>query len=446
MGDCDENAIVAQGLRGCVERPGARRAMIATMMPAPHFPPLSSGIALQGTPESPRDEFFALLDESLAHSTLVKLVLARHVGTEPQLQQVSLRTIQLRGSTQLSTVYRYKTKDVTKNLLLDEGRRHVAALLGASFRNAHLLTTTQTIELAISQRGVCTLRRNAAQQVAPTAPGHDRAKRRFVEPDRPFLAALGVTDAQGRLIPAMSRKYKQIDKFVEVFAGALAGSTLAQARQLRVLDFGSGKGYLTFAIHDHLRHACGIDAHVTGVELRADMVVLCTAAAARLGIDGLDFEQGDVTRYAPQPIDVMIALHACDTATDHAIHLGVQAGAAIILCAPCCHKEVRPQLLSPHPIRAILQHGVHLGQEAEMVTDGLRALLLEACGYATQVFEFVSLEHTSKNKMILAVKRANPGPADAMLRQVDEVKRFYGIAEQRLEQLLAARWRGDVSG
>jgi SAM-dependent methyltransferase len=245
----------------------------------------------------------------------------------------------------------------------------------------------------------------------------------------------------------MSRKFRQIDKFVEVFSHALAASTLAHSPRIRVLDFGSGKGYLTFAIHDHLRHALGIDARVTGVELREDMVSLCGAAAARLGAQGLNFEQGDVTRYAPQPIDVMIALHACDTATDHAIHLGVEAGAAIILCAPCCHKEVRPQMfgklgMSPHPIRAILQYGVHLGQEAEMVTDGLRALLLEACGYATQVFEFVSLEHTSKNKMILAVKRANGGHVLApqpWLDQVAQIKQFYGIAEQRLERLLATR-------
>ena len=109
----------------------------------------------------------------------------------------------------------------------------------------------------------------------------------------------------------------------------------------------------------------------------------------------------------------MIALHACDTATDDAIHQGIRAGAAIIMCAPCCHKQLRPQLLSPHPLRPILQHGIHLGQQAEMVTDGLRAMLLEACGYETQVFEFISLEHTSKNKMILAVKRRHAAVARA---------------------------------
>ncbi|SIK38921.1 Uncharacterised protein [Mycobacteroides abscessus subsp. abscessus] len=132
----------------------------------------------------------------------------------------------------------------------------------------------------------------------------------------------------------------------------------------------------------------------------------------------------------------MIALHACDIATDYAIHMGVRAGASVILCSPCCHKQIRPQLLSPHPLRPILQHGVHLGQEAEMLTDGIRALLLEAAGYDTQIFEFISLEHTNKNKMILAVKRATPKTAAPILAQIDEIKRFYGIQEQCLETLL----------
>ena len=391
-----------------------------------------------------RDEFLALLQASLAQQSLVKLVLARHIGDEPQLMQVVAREIMLRGAAHLSFTYRYTTRDVTKNLPPQEGQELVATLLGKSFRNAHLLTREHTLELSISERGLCTLRRSAAQHDAPSAPEHDRAKRRYVELERPFLAALGVTDVQGRLVPAMSRKYKQIDKFVEVFAHALADSTLAQARQMRVLDFGSGKGYLTFAIHDHLRHALGIDAVVTGVELRDDMVALCNAAAARLGMAGLRFDKGDVTSYAAQPVDVMIALHACDTATDHAIQRGVEGGAAIIMCAPCCHKEVRPQILgelgvSPHPLRAILEHGVHLGQEADMVTDTLRALLLEASGYATQVFEFVSLEHTSKNKMILGVRRAGATDPRPWLEQVAQLKQFYGIREQRLERLLAAR-------
>jgi hypothetical protein len=134
----------------------------------------------------------------------------------------------------------------------------------------------------------------------------------------------------------------------------------------------------------------------------------------------------------------MIALHACDTATDHALHLGIRSGAAIIMASPCCHKELRPQLLAPHPLRPILQHGIHLGQHAEMLTDSLRAMLLEACGYQTQVFEFVALEHSQKNKMILAVKRPLPSARAAELReQVAQVKAFHGIREQCLERLLA---------
>jgi hypothetical protein len=135
---------------------------------------------------------------------------------------------------------------------------------------------------------------------------------------------------------------------------------------------------------------------------------------------------------------VMIALHACDTATDFAIHLGIRAGAEIIMCSPCCHKQIRPQLLSPHPLRPILQHGIHLGQEAEMLTDGLRALLLDAAGYDTQVFEFVSLEHTNKNQMILAVKRTQPKANVEVLEQIKQIKAFYGIKEQALESLLMA--------
>lgn len=415
--------------------------MIAVMTPSRDSPTLLPQPARQGQAAPAIERFLALLDDALARAAFVKLTLAKPDGTQAQLLRLTVRPVLLRGTAHLSFVHRYKTKDVTKNFSIEQGRQAISPLLGASFRSAHLATATHTVELAIGKRGQCTLREQAAAPAAPPTLAHDRVKRRFVEADRPFLAALGVTDSQGKLVPAMARKFRQIDKFVEVFATALAASTLAQVRTLRVMDFGSGKGYLTFAVHDHLRHTLGVDARVTGVELRQDMVDLCTCAAARLGLEGLDFEQGDVTTYAPQPIDVMIALHACDTATDHAIHLGVQAGAAIILCAPCCHKELRPQLLSPHPIRAILQHGVHLGQEAEMVTDSLRALLLEACGYATQVFEFVSLEHTSKNKMILAVKRPRPEPPAAALHQVDEVKSFYGIGEQCLERLLAARLR-----
>jgi hypothetical protein len=209
-------------------------------------------------------------------------------------------------------------------------------------------------------------------------------------------------------------------------------------RPIRVVDYGAGKGYLTFAVHEHLRRRFG-QAQVTGVELRADLVAFCNAAAARCDMTGLHFEQGDLRSVVPDEVDVMIALHACDTATDHAIDLGLRAGAGVLVCSPCCHKELRPQMQRPAELAGVLRHGIHLGQEAEMVTDSLRALLLESCGYEARVFEFVALEHTSKNKMILATRRADATRPEAAREEVRRVKAFYGIREQRLEALLARR-------
>ena len=168
------------------------------------------------------------------------------------------------------------------------------------------------------------------------------------------------------------------------------------------------------------------------------MVNLCNAAAAKLEQPGLLFQHGDVRTYAPEQIDIMIALHACDVATDYALHLGIRSGAAIIMCSPCCHKQIRPQMHTPATLKPMLQYGLHLGQQAEMLTDSLRALYLEACGYDTKVFEFISLEHTNKNKMILAVKRAEPADPAQLLVKIQELKAFYNIQEHCLETLLQA--------
>jgi SAM-dependent methyltransferase len=389
----------------------------------------------QDTPAYQR--FIALAHERVAATDFVRLVLAKPLAGAGDLQRVTARRIELRGEAALSLLYTHATRDITKNHPLGEGVAVLQEMLGTRFGQAHLFSGEEEVQLAISKKGRCTLSTHrAATAKAAAAAGHDREKERWVDVARPFLVELGVTARDHEVVPAMARKWKQINKFVEVFAHALERSPLAGAKRLHVIDFGSGKGYLTFALHDWLREVKQVDAQVTGVELRPDMVAFCQGVIERLGLEGLRIEQGDVRSYQPEQLDVMIALHACDTATDHAIHLGLRAGAQIILCSPCCHKELRPQLLSPHPLKPILQHGVHLGQQAEMLTDGLRALLLEACGYDTQVFEFVSLEHTQKNKMILAVKRAQPRDSGELLRQVREVKDFYRVQEQCLETLL----------
>jgi len=409
-------------------------------MPDPTQPAADAPAASRAA--EPVERFLGHLASSLATDAFVKLLLGRYRGPQATLSGATVRRLALRGEDCLSFVYRHATRDVTRNVPVAQAVDAVREGLRDGFEHAHLLTREHDIQLALSRKGRATLRVGRASVAVAPPSAHDRAKRRFLDLQQPFLTELGVTDAQHRLIPAMSRKWKQINKFVEILEHALASSGLAPGSPLRVLDFGCGKAYLTFAVHDYLAKVWGGAVQVTGVELREDLVLLCRDIAQRLALAGLSFEQGDVRAYAPGAIDVMIALHACDTATDHAIHRGIRSGAAVILCSPCCHKQLRPQMQPPKLLQPMLRHGIHVGQEAEMVTDSLRALLLEAHGYETQVFEFVSLEHTSKNKMILAVRRGLATRRDDVLRQIDDIKAFYGIREQCLQTLLDA----DASG
>ncbi|MFK0313710.1 class I SAM-dependent methyltransferase [Pseudomonas sp. NPDC090233] len=398
---------------------------------------MSASIPATSAPDA-RAQFLDLLSAALLGNTLVKLVLARPVGADQTLQRIIAKPVQVKGQPNLSLVYRHQTRDITRNVPLDQALALVAELLPDGFRNAHLFDGDGELQLTFSKKGKPMLQRHGAQapREAAASTGHDREKKRYLELSRPFLRDLGVTDGQGALIPSMSRKWKQINKFIEVFEHALANAPVPEQQALRVADFGSGKGYLTFAMHDYLRNTLGREAQVTGVELRQDMVDLCNAAASRLDHPGLEFQCGDVRSVVPEAIEVMIALHACDIATDYAIHTGIRCNAAIIMCSPCCHKQIRPQLHSPGLLQPMLQYGLHLGQQAEMLTDSLRALYLEACGYETKVFEFISLEHTNKNKMILAVKRKQPVEAGALLEKIAQLKAFYGVQEHCLETLL----------
>ena len=382
-------------------------------------------------------QFFEALETSLREGHFVKLVLAKPRGGATDLLRWSVRFVALKGEAALTVVQTHTRRDVTENFSLTAGLTALKDAVAAQFCHAHLSTTDEDIQMLTSKKGQRTLSRSKSSPLqAQPSVAHDRVKQRLIHQDRPWLTALGVTDEGHQVVPAMSRKWKQINKFVEVFGSALEKANLPANHHVSVADFGSGKGYLTFAVHDFLTTTLKRSADVLGVELRADLVSFCNVASTKLQLNGLRFEEGDVSRSVPEKLDVMIALHACDTATDHAIHVGVRTGASVILCSPCCHKQLRPQLMSPHPLQPLLQHGVHLGQQAEMLTDGLRAMLLDACGYETQVFEFVALEHTQKNKMILAVKRPVASDNALGLAQIRELKNFYGIRDQCLETLL----------
>ena len=422
----------------------------AEALAAPQAEPPAEAVADPATAR-----LLALLAEPTAWTQLVLAGPQRAGGAEADLQRITVRPLALRGQPHWQFTHRHATRDLVHNHRPAAGLALVAGWLGARFRHAHLSLPQGHAELRFGKRGRghLVLKQAAAPAALPdagapaaasataTLPGHDRAKRRWVDPARPWLQAMGVTTAAHEPVPAMARKWKQINRFVEIVAGALARSPLAGARSLTVVDFGAGRATLTFALHDWLLLQ-GAEVHSLGIELRPELVAEGNRIAAATGMAGLRLVQGDVgdAASAPQCFDVMIALHACDTATDAAIHRGIAAGAQLIVCSPCCHKQLRPQLLSPGPLRSVFAHGIHAEQQAEMITDTLRALLLQSEGYDTQVFEFVALEHTRKNKMILAVKKPQPDAAGraAALAQVDELMRHFGIARQALLERLQA--------
>lgn len=400
-----------------------------------------SAIRLQGQ----AFEFFQHIQQAWQSNTLQRLIFSQYQGEEANLQKLMIRPITLKDELQLQVVYRYQTKDITKNYTWQEFESLSSDWL-MQFKQSNLFTDQAEFQLKIkkqqwqlTQTQIKTAKNTASnsQENINTAQQHNRQKQRWIEQDRQFLQLLGVTDQKHQIIPSMSRKWKQINKFVEIFAGAVNQAGFTENQNLHVVDFGSGKGYLTCAVYDYLQ-THQFAPQVTGVELRHELVDFCQNVAMQSDFQQLKFFQGDVRSYQPENTDVMIALHACDIATDFAIHTGIRLGAKVIMCAPCCHKELRPQMQSPTLLAPMLGYGVHMGQQAEMLTDTIRALFLQAYGYETKVLEFVSLEHTSKNKMILATKKRNAEsqPNQKVLQQIADLKAFYGIRNHALENLL----------
>ena len=381
--------------------------------------------------------FFKLLNECLEKNSFIKLILGKYRGNELDLENIEIKLIEIRGEDFLSFVYSYRTKDITKNFSVMDGIKNIRGLLGQDFKSANLFSLTEDVQIEFSKRDRCISSRSKATLSDIPLKNHNREKTRIIDQNKSFLSSLGITGEDHKVLPSMSRKWKQINVFLETFQQALLSSGLSKTQNINVVDFGSGKGYLTFAAYDFLRNSQGMYAQVTGVELREDLVRFCNNIAMKHEMNELRFCQGDLKSYTPGKLNVMIALHACDTATDLAISTGILSGAEIIMCSPCCHKELRQKIVIPPVLKPLLRFGVHLGQEAEMLTDSLRALFLEAAGYETKVFEFISLEHTDKNKMILAVRKgANPGKQEEARAHINAIKDFYGIKEMEIETLL----------
>lgn len=376
---------------------------------------------------SGRDQFVGLLREAVLGGSLVKLTLGKPSGREPTLRSLFVRPVALRAGPRLAFVWRYATRDITKNHGAGEALRLLEPMIGLDFLDAHLFTTGRSAQLETGP-GKSSLRVTEAARPPGRATGNDRLKNRSIGADAPWLRALGVTDGNGRPLAAMADKFRQIERFAELLGHLLKEAPLPADRRLRVFDMGCGKGYLTFAASELL----GERAEVCGVEARADLVEFCGGVAAEQGLGGrLSFRQGSIADTPVDPADILIALHACDTATDDALAKGVAAGAALLVVAPCCQKEIRPQLSAPAVLSAALRHGIFEERQAEFVTDALRAQLLEWAGYRTRVIEFISTEHTAKNVMITAVRGGRKGDAGAAAA-IREFAAFYGIRRQAL--------------
>jgi hypothetical protein len=385
------------------------------------------------------EKFLDSLDASLADGTFVRLTLGNYKGSEEHLQRIHARRVATKKGDRLFVLYRYETRDTAKNYAISEVRVLIAKLFNTGFRSGHLFTTAHDLQLDIGKKGKSRL--NTSKPTFKTAPAtaHDREKKLQIDPNAFYLRALGITTDDGKVRDKQHDKWRQINKFVEILAGLVDKSELKDRKALKVADMGSGKGYLTFAAYDYFANIRNIDVEIAGVEARPDLVKTCSDVADASGFEKLRFVQGTIDSFDPGKVDILIALHACNTATDDAIYKGIVHEAGIIIAVPCCHHELRPQIEPPEMLRDVLKHPVMLERVAETMTDGLRSLLLEREGYSTKLFEFVPTEHTPKNNMLVGTRLPQPADRSRFQQEINEIKQFYGIKHQHLDELLRTR-------
>lgn len=384
------------------------------------------------------EKFLAALSRCLADGTFVKLSLGNYRGADAHLQKILVRLVNTKKGTRLYFLYRGDTRDTAKNFDFETGIGLVAEALENGFFSGHLFTTANDLQLEVGKKSKSRLNIGKATFKALPSLDHDREKTYQVDVGSFYLKALGITDDNGRVRDKQQDKWRQINKFVEVLASLVDKSALNEKRSLSIVDMGSGKGYLTFAAYDYFKNIRGTEVKITGVDTKDQLIDLSNEIAKVCGFDGLQFVEGTIAEFDVPDVDVLIALHACNTATDDAIFKGISANAKLIVAAPCCHQEIRPQIKPPEMFRDLLRHGVMVERFAEMLTDGIRSLLLERSGYSTKLFEFISTEHTPKNNMLVGTRMAEPASPIEFQRQLDQLKEEFGITHQRLETLLNA--------
>jgi len=380
--------------------------------------------------------FIEFVEKSINENTFVRLTLSKNKEKKSDLKKVIFKLATIRKSLHLSTVFRHRTKDITKNFLLKEGVAQINQLFVNQFFIANLFTIKEDLSLEMDASGKTKMRTNK-----PTFPNlperkHDKTKQRLISKTH-YLQELGVLDIKGGIQKDKGDKYKQINKFIEIIDGLVRQHPiLKKKKHINVVDMGAGKGYLTFALYDYLVNTFKTTSTIKGIEIRRDLIEKCNRIAEKVGFKQLVFEEGFISDYQLDTTDILIALHACDTATDDAIYKGIEAKAELIICAPCCHKQIRKQITRSELLQPILDYGILKERQAEMLTDTIRALLLEANGYKTKVFEFISTEHTGKNVMIIGQKHNNFVDEITYQKKIATLKQAFGIDYHYLEKLL----------
>ncbi|WMN07328.1 SAM-dependent methyltransferase [Marivirga arenosa] len=378
-------------------------------------------------------QFFQEMEKSLKEDLFVKLTLSKPIRKSADLANVYLREVEIKNEKLISFTYRYKTNDQVKNYTAKEAIQELEKLLQDAFRIATLFTLEKDVALRINKKGKATITNTPPTFSNKLPEHHDKQKVKRAE-ESEFLVHLGIKDKQGKLIPKMADKFKQINKYLEIIDGLIKSTDLP--KQVNIVDMGSGKGYLTFALYDYLHNTKNLDVKVTGIELREELVNYCNDVANKCGYENLSFVSERIENYEKDQIDILIALHACDTATDDAIYKGLVSKSSLIICAPCCHKQVRQSVKGTTQENPILKFGIFKERQFEMVTDTIRALLLEKNQYNTKVFEFISNEHTRKNVMLVGSKASKSPNVEAINAKIEGLKQEFGVEEHYLETIL----------
>jgi SAM-dependent methyltransferase len=405
-------------------------------------------------PATPSEQLCAKLAASLADGTFVRVVLSTPVNANEGPQKILGRCVMLKGVPHLSLTLRHATQDRTKNLPLAECAGWLRDSLEREFRSALLCTTVRDWQFISVEGGAARLVDHKPSSKTTPPRTHDRKRVGFLDASaRDWLQGLGIMDAAGQVRASMADKYRQINHYLEILSHlakecgwietlvhdteqteALIPSATKQS--LVFADMGCGKGYLTFGAWHLFHRVAKQPVRIMGVEARPDLVAATNKLARQINAEGLEFVAGSIQSARLPPLDALIALHACNTATDDAIRRGIELGAKLIIVAPCCHQELRPQLSPPEPLATVLRHGVMAERLAEWVTDGLRALVLEWAGYRTKVMEFVDAGHTPKNLMIAAVRESQPFQDQIIRQRIHDLKKSYGIEHHALDDLL----------